>query len=206
MIGVRSKGRPIDLAEGEMRERLLRSSALLFAERGYVATSVQAIVDSAGTTKPMVYYYFQNKEGLYRALIDEAFGRIRRKLEAIDVMPGNIDQALRAVVEANFELYRESPEIARFSLAPLLGPDHGVPDVDVRALGTLNYRFVRQIVTMGISQGKLTGNADAIALALVGQIVIYQTAQLMNPEIPVLRQQTAQHMVDLLLNGARVRL
>lgn len=205
MIPVRSKGRPADLAEGEMRERLLRAAARLFAEHGYMAASIQAIVDLAGATKPMVYYYFGNKEGLYRELVAEAFGRIRAKLEAIDVSGNDIERALVAVVEANFELYRESPAIARFSLAPLLAADRDVPDVDVRSLGTLNYRMVRQIVAMGLDRHELTGDSDAIALALIGQIVAYQIAQFMNPTMPLLVHDAALRMVGLLLNGARVR-
>lgn len=203
---VRSKGRPVDLGEGEMRERLLRTAARLFAEGGYAATSVQAIVDAAGATKPMVYYYFENKEGLYRELVAQAFGRIRKKLEGIQVRDGDIEQALVAVVEANFELYRESPEIARFSLAPLLSPTRNAPDVDVWSLGALNYRLVRRIVSSGVTRGELCGNPDAIAIALMGQIAVYQIAQWVNPGRSIIEQHVARNMVGLLLDGARVRL
>ena len=201
----RSKGRPVDLVEGEMRERLLRTAARLFAESGYAATSVQAIVDAAGATKPMVYYYFQSKEGLYRELVTEAFGRIRKKLEGIQTKKRDIEQALVAVVEANFELFREAPEIARFSLMPLLSPTHNAPEVDVWSLGTLNYRLVRRIVSSGMAQGELCGDPDVIAMALMGQIAVYQIAQQANPGLSITGQDAGRNMVSLLLEGARVR-
>ena len=43
-----------------------------FADRGYAGTSVQDIVDQAKVAKPMLYYYFESKAGLYQALIDNA--------------------------------------------------------------------------------------------------------------------------------------
>ena len=203
MATARPKGRPADLNEGEMRERLLRTAARLFAEAGYAATSIQTIVDAAGTTKPMVYYYFKNKEGLYRELVEEAFGRIREKYEQVGTSSGGIETKLVAVVEANFELYREMPEVARFALAPLLSPRKESPEVNVEALGTLNYHLVREIVAQGIEDGELAGDCHEIALALIGQIVAYKVAQFMNPEIPIIHSDAAWKVVRLLLDGAR---
>ena len=48
-----------------VRERLLREALRLFTERGYAATTVREIVAAAGVTKPVLYYYFGSKEGLY---------------------------------------------------------------------------------------------------------------------------------------------
>ena len=51
------------------RERLLETATELFAEKGYASTSVREIVARAGVSKPVLYYYFQSKEGLYYALL-----------------------------------------------------------------------------------------------------------------------------------------
>jgi AcrR family transcriptional regulator len=60
---------------------MLEVAERTFAERGYHATSVDAIAERAGITKPMVYAYFGSKEGLYLACM----ARGRRKLfETID--------------------------------------------------------------------------------------------------------------------------
>jgi AcrR family transcriptional regulator len=80
---------PIGRAGGARRKvpRAVREAEMLavaeraFAERGYHATSVDAIAEGAGITKPMVYAYFGSKEGLYLACMDR--GR-RRLFEAID--------------------------------------------------------------------------------------------------------------------------
>ena len=59
-------------AEDGARKRLMVSAIGLFAEKGYASTSVREIVARAGVTKPVLYYYFKNKEGLLRSILDWA--------------------------------------------------------------------------------------------------------------------------------------
>ncbi|MBN2125321.1 MAG: helix-turn-helix transcriptional regulator, partial [Deltaproteobacteria bacterium] len=58
--------------EQSVRLSLLMAGITLFAEKGYASTAVREIVAHAGVTKPVLYYYFQNKEGLFRAILDAA--------------------------------------------------------------------------------------------------------------------------------------
>jgi TetR/AcrR family transcriptional regulator, cholesterol catabolism regulator len=43
------------------RERILREAAALFYEGGYTQTTMEAIADRMGATKPFVYYHFDSK-------------------------------------------------------------------------------------------------------------------------------------------------
>jgi len=188
-----------------MRDRLLRAAGRLFGQSGYAGTSVQAIVDEAGATKPMVYYYFGGKEGLYRELVSEAFGRIYREIEKIDKHEGDIASRLVAVVEANFRFYREAPELALFMVLPVLTPSRDAPRVDVGKLAEANYALIRRIVAEGVGRGELQGNIDHIALSLMGQVLIYQMAQSVVPSPGMVTRESAGHLVRLLLDGARPR-
>ncbi|PSL47146.1 TetR family transcriptional regulator [Saccharothrix carnea] len=49
-------------------QRILAASRALFAERGYRATSMQAIADEVGITKAALYYHFASKDELLRHL------------------------------------------------------------------------------------------------------------------------------------------
>jgi AcrR family transcriptional regulator len=55
------------------RERILRAAERLFAERGYDATSVRAIVAKARVNQAAINYHFAGKEGLYRQVLRAAF-------------------------------------------------------------------------------------------------------------------------------------
>ncbi len=52
------------------RTRLLEAGVKLFSEKGYANTSVREIVELAGVSKPILYYYFKSKEGMFRSIMD----------------------------------------------------------------------------------------------------------------------------------------
>ena len=54
----------------ERKQQLLDCAAELFAERGYADTRVLDIVRHAGVAKGLFYWYFENKEALFRELVD----------------------------------------------------------------------------------------------------------------------------------------
>ncbi|MGW3352485.1 TetR family transcriptional regulator [Nonomuraea rubra] len=49
-------------------ERILEAARVLFAARGYRATSMQAIADEVGLTKAALYYHFEPKDEILRQL------------------------------------------------------------------------------------------------------------------------------------------
>jgi AcrR family transcriptional regulator len=53
----------------ERKQQLLDHAAELFAERGFADTRVADIVRSAGVAKGLFYWYFENKEALFRELV-----------------------------------------------------------------------------------------------------------------------------------------
>jgi len=53
----------------ERKQQLLDCAAELFAERGYAETRVIDIVKAAGVAKGLFYWYFDNKEALFRELV-----------------------------------------------------------------------------------------------------------------------------------------
>ena len=55
------------------RDRILKAAERLFAERGYEATSVRAIVAKARVNQAAINYHFAGKEGLYRDVLRAAF-------------------------------------------------------------------------------------------------------------------------------------
>ena len=57
----------------DTREKILEAAISLFAQKGYSQTSVNDIVGRAGVTKPVLYYYFGNKEGLFTEIFRFCF-------------------------------------------------------------------------------------------------------------------------------------
>lgn len=65
----------------ETRARLIETALKLFGERGFDGASTRDIASQAGLNAPALKYYFDNKEGLYHACVEDIIGRIREQLE-----------------------------------------------------------------------------------------------------------------------------
>jgi AcrR family transcriptional regulator len=63
----------------ERKQQLLDRAAELFAERGYAETRVIDIVRAAGVAKGLFYWYFDNKEALFRELAESIRLQLRRE-------------------------------------------------------------------------------------------------------------------------------
>src|ERR1035438_6095038 len=61
----------------ETKRNILEIATEEFAAMGLTGARVDAIAERTDTTKRMLYYYFGSKEGLYEAVIEEAYGKIR---------------------------------------------------------------------------------------------------------------------------------
>jgi AcrR family transcriptional regulator len=52
------------------RDRLVGAACDLFAERGYEATSIEAVLAAAGAKRGSLYHHFASKEALFDAVLD----------------------------------------------------------------------------------------------------------------------------------------
>ncbi|HKR51090.1 MAG TPA: helix-turn-helix domain-containing protein [Pseudonocardiaceae bacterium] len=89
----------------ERRRPLILDAALeVYVERGYRGTSMQAVADAAGVTKPVVYECYPNKDELLLALLDR---EERRLLDAItDALPSNlVSDNVEAVLAAGLTAF-----------------------------------------------------------------------------------------------------
>ena len=62
----------------ETRTKVLIAAADLFATHGYYDVSVREICEAAGVTKPVLYYYFKDKDDLLLKLLLEVHSRLQK--------------------------------------------------------------------------------------------------------------------------------
>src|SRR5262245_43697657 len=73
--------RAAHLGPERRRPEVLDAALDLFLEHGYEGTSMQAIADRAGVTKPVVYACFPGKDELFRALLGREEDRILAEIQ-----------------------------------------------------------------------------------------------------------------------------
>ena len=94
--------------------RILDSAVLLFATRGYDATSVREICEAAHITKPTLYHFFRSKDGVFRAIVGTTLDRMHEDIKAALQAHAGLDDRLREVVRRAFRAAGEQPRLWRF--------------------------------------------------------------------------------------------
>jgi AcrR family transcriptional regulator len=107
------------------RERQMMAVAeQVFAERGYVAASMDEIAERVGVSKPMLYEYFGSKEGLLVACIRLARAELLRVTSDASLRADTPEEMLRQGLIAYFRFiteHRQSWALLR-SEAAVVGP------------------------------------------------------------------------------------
>ena len=137
-----------------VRQRLLDAALQLFSTKGYAATSVRELVEAAGVTKPVLYYYFKNKEGLYLALMGDALGDFFQVAEQARTAPGSVTERICGYCTALLDLFVERLPVARLIYAIYYGPPQGAPHIDFEASFSTMLAHMEQLVSEGISSGE----------------------------------------------------
>ena len=77
----------------DTRQRILDVASELFAEQGYDATSLREIADRMGFTKAALYYHFQSKDDILKALVQPAFELVGELVARLERATGAEDWA-----------------------------------------------------------------------------------------------------------------
>jgi AcrR family transcriptional regulator len=92
-----------------VRSRLLAVAADEFALRGFAGARLELIAQEVGITRAMIYYYFGGREGLYVAVLEDAYRSIWQAEQTLDSQGLQPEEALRRLVAFRVDYYVSNP-------------------------------------------------------------------------------------------------
>lgn len=136
-----------------------------FAEYGLGGARMDRIAERAGLNKRLIYYYFEDKEKLFRAVLEQAYMHIReeeRKLNLLEVPP---TEALRRLVEFTWRYYLEHPEfLTLLNSANLHRARHLEGSERVRQMNSPLIATLGEVLERGRREGTFRGGVDPVQL------------------------------------------
>jgi len=173
---------PEELRPAEsIRERLMRSALTLFTQRGYSATTVRELVAQAGVTKPVLYYYFGSKEGLFLELMRTHFNHIEAMFETYREGEGDVLNRLMDFLERGFIHVRQNRDFIRLMHAVYFGPPGEAPPFDFNAYHQRFHDRIAHFLEEGIVKGEIRpGNSSDMAWVILGTLEIALEDQICN--------------------------
>lgn len=188
----------------EVARHIARVAARLFAERGYDATSVREIVEAAGVAKPTLYYYFQSKEGLAKALVWAPLADLVERLKQIVETEADPERCLEQVLEAHFALCRDDPDRMRFLYALLFGPKGSGMAVDTECCKVDLKRWTEAAVRRCAEAGLIPEDRVEGCMTMCRGMIVISTVDYLYGDKP-LGEDRARVLVADLLRGFGVR-
>jgi AcrR family transcriptional regulator len=136
-----------------------------FAESGLGGARVDRIAERAGLNKRLIYYYFEDKEKLFQAVLEQTYRDIREQemqLHLLDLPPAD---AVRRLIEFTWNYYLEHPEfLTLLNSANLHRARHLQDNMRARELNSPVIETLGQILERGRKEGVFRGGVDPVQL------------------------------------------
>ena len=197
------EAREIHPAEDDSaRDRLMAAAVELFARKGYAATTVREIVEAAGVTKPVLYYYFGSKDGIFTEIMGRALTLFEATIGAALDAGGSATERLYRLMDELFGLVLGNLSVVRVAHALYFGPPQDAPLFDFDAFHERLQAVVLGLVNEGMATGELReGEPEVVAMAVLGAFDTAEGLALCHPEWNVERA-TLTQVLDVVFNGA----
>jgi TetR/AcrR family transcriptional regulator len=192
------------------RAAVLAAAEPLFARRGYAATRLEDVAEAVGVKRAALFYHFRDKQDLYDAVIEDAFGALVACLDEAFSVPRPIAERIERAVEAWVDAVVARPALARLMLRHAAGADEN----SAQPLFPAVERLLRTAWSL-FEEGRARGELEPIhddpfhtASALIGATVFYVSAfgALLPPGDfdPLAPEQVAAHKRDALRTVRRL--
>ena len=149
-----------------------------FAEKGLSGARIDEIAAATQTSKRMIYYYFGSKEGLYVAVLEEAYRRMRTieaQLALDDLSP---EDALRKLVGFTFDHHHGNPDFIRLVMSEnmqrgeYLAQSKLIQKLNVSVIDTL-----RKLYERGLAEGVFRAQLDPMDIhASISALTFYNVS------------------------------
>jgi AcrR family transcriptional regulator len=182
VVGTRTKAAPAKVPRTNDPARtmadILEVATREFAEKGLAGARIDAIAAAMRTSKRMIYYYFGSKEGLYLAVLEEGYRRMRAmEAEAhLDDLPP--EDALRKLVGHTLDYQWGHPEFARLVQGEnIQRARYLAQSKSIRKLNGPAIDGLRRVLERGQREGTFRGAIDPVDLHMsISALAVFNVA------------------------------
>lgn len=163
----------------DSRTGILDAAERLFARGGFQPTTIKSIAREAGVNTALLYYYFADKQALYHAVLERAFGGLIEEGQAR--VPEDLDpeEAVRGFVAMQASYFGRHPNRPHLFVRELI--DHGAEHAagQLTRLAATLFRRLCSVIERGQAAGRFRGDLDPqrTAVSIVSQVAWLQVAR-----------------------------
>ncbi len=136
-----------------------------FALLGLGGARVDQIAERAGVNKKLIYHYFADKDDKFRAVMEEAYGDIRRAEQALRLTDLPPAEAIRRLTEFTWNYYLAHPEfLTLLNSENLHQARHVRSSTRARTLNSPLIQTLAEVLERGRAEGVFRSGVDPLQL------------------------------------------
>ncbi len=188
----------------DAKQRILKAAIHLFAHKGYGSTSVREVVERAGVTKPTLYYWFANKEGLYLECIKATFADLVPLVHDAVSGPGTVQERLVRFVRDYIQKALDDLDKVRLALTATSPSFEDRPEIDLMSFHTEYFAPLGALFAEGIDNGLFRRDIcpEFAVVALLGPVSMHIRGAIEGMPLP---DDYAERTIEIYLNGVTPR-
>jgi AcrR family transcriptional regulator len=145
------------------KANILHVAETEFGEKGLAGARIDEIAAATRTSKRMIYYYFGSKEGLYLAVLEESYRRVRDVESELHLQDLEPEEALRRLVAFTFDHHLHHESYIRLVMSEninrgqYIAQSRRIQELNVTAIAAINHLYER-----GVKSGMFRKGLDAV--------------------------------------------
>ena len=196
-------------ADSPGRDELLDVAVALFAERGIANTTVSQIAAAGRVTTAMIHYWFNTREGLLDAVVDERVAPVVRYIwDPADPEHEEALDLIRGIVERIFVLTEKMPWLPSLWVREIINEGGLLRERALSHIPQAPNAAFRQNIARAQARGEINPDIapELLLISVLGLTMLPQAAGRMPRHIksepaPVDRERLQQHVKALVMHG-----
>jgi AcrR family transcriptional regulator len=155
----------------DKKEIIIENAVGVFAERGYYKATTAMVAKAAGVTQPYVFHFFENKEELFKAVINRAFGRIYDTFAEVQAPADELIETMGHAFEQIIQTHRD--EVLMVMQA------HAISEPGIREHVSSLFLRIFESLTLKFNKAGIP-NAKETAAHFIGTGLLITLAEVLN--------------------------
>lgn len=190
----------------ERRSQILAAARSVFADKGYVQTSIRDLLDAAGIARGTFYAHYDGKSAAFAAVLSDLLDRLAGAVKRVDIHSGDaIYDQLQANVVRVLRVVEDEAALTAMLFHHAQGVD---PDFDeqLSAFYERLASLIRRSLTTGQGLGIVReGDVGLLASLILGAIKQVATEPLDTGRQGRTLEQLADELLSFVMHGVLVR-
>jgi len=149
---------------GKARRRIIETASAMMAENGPDGVSMRELSLRLKITKPVIYYYFKDKDALIKAAFKEGTKHFDEVLVEINDPALTLEQRLTRIFSKHLEFIKRYPDMPKCALKIMASPSFGVLSSMAMELKNRNRKSLEKVL-------KATANKEGVSSAGISNIL-----------------------------------